>query len=276
MRNFFYCQNCLEVLKGLPDEHVDLILTSPPYDNLRNYEQATEWNFETFSKIAQELFRVLKKGGVLVWVVGDATHKGSETLTSFKQAIHFKEVCGFNLHDTMIYYKQGAPLTHKRYEQHFEYMFVFSKGKPKTFNGIRAPAKYGGREKRGITTAASSLQERANKYRTRGAPSKVQGTKLIGNVWQFSVGGGHSTRDKIAFQHPAIFPEKLATDHIITWSNPGEVVLDPFAGSGTTAKCAHLLNRFFICTEISKHYCQIAQQRLSPYVKNSEDIIFNL
>jgi DNA modification methylase len=130
--NKIICGDCLEVMKKIPDGSVDLVLTSPPYDNLRTYNG---YNFD-FEGIAKELHRVTKDGGVIVWVVGDATIKGSETGTSFKQALYFKEI-GFNLHDTMIYHKNNyPPLTHNRYEQCFEYMFVFSKRYLKSFNPI--------------------------------------------------------------------------------------------------------------------------------------------
>ena len=130
--------DCLEVMKSIPDKSIDMVLTSPPYDNLRDYKGYT-FNFEG---IAQEIYRVLKDGGVCVWIVGDATIKGSETGTSFRQALYFKEI-GFNLHDTMIWYKTNPmPYIKKNcYTPCFEYMFVFSKGKPNTFNPIMIECK---------------------------------------------------------------------------------------------------------------------------------------
>lgn len=250
----------------MPNEQIDLILTSPPYDNMRNYLGGIKWDFEEFAKIAPELYRVLKVGGVLVWVVGDATQKGSETLTSFKQALYFKEQCGFNVHDTMIYHKKGLPMNHRRYEQEFEYMFVCSKGKPKTFNGLREKCKHFGRLKKVFASSASSQDARANSSKARSEPIAIKETKLRGNVWTYAVGAGQSSRDKVAFDHPAIFPEALALDHILTWTNAGDLVFDPFAGSGTTAKIAHLNGRLFVCSEVSEHYCSVARQRLAPYV----------
>ena len=242
--------DCVEGMKLLPNECIDLTVTSPPYDNLRKYE-GFEWDFEATAK---ELYRVTKKGGVVVWVVGDATINGSETGTSFKQALYFKEI-GFRLHDTMIYQKKTPPLTHKRYEQEFEYMFVFVKGKIKTFNPILIDKAY--MDKR---TNKAFGRNPTNEHDMGFSSNKTQ--KIKGNVWEYLVGGGKSTKDKIAFKHPAIFPEKLAQDHIISWSNEGDIVLDPFMGSGTTAKMALLNNRNFIGFEISEEYCKIAEKRI--------------
>ena len=247
--------DCLEIMKCMQTESVDLTVTSPPYDNLRTYNGNIEqWTFEKFQEIAKELYRVTKKGGAVVWVVGDSTVKGSETGTSFRQALCFKEI-GFNLHDTMIYQKKTPPKTHNRYEQEFEYMFVLSKGKPKTFNPILIPKKY--------------MDKRTNKAFGRnktdehdlGYSSKNK-DRIKGNIWEYLVGGGKTTKDKIAYQHPAIFPDKLAYDHIISWSNEGDTVLDCFMGSGTTGKMAKLLNRNFIGIEIDKQYFEIAKERI--------------
>ena len=243
--------DCSEGLKQLDDESIDLTVTSPPYDDLRKYNN----NFD-FENIAKELYRVTKDGGVVVWVVADKTKNGSETGTSFKQALFFKDI-GFNLHDTMIYMSDKPPLTHNRYEQKFEYMFVFSKGKPKTFNPIMEECKYAGSDKKARTFrhTGDELQETHTK-------NKVNKEKIKGNVWYFSTGYNKSTKDIIAFKHPAIFPEQLANDHIISWSNEGDTVLDIFSGSGTTAKMAKLNNRNYIGFEISKEYCDIAEERL--------------
>lgn len=235
----------------MPNDFIDFIITSPPYDDIRNYNG---FKFE-FEKIALELFRVLKKGGVMIWVVADATIDGSETGTSFKQALYFKEQVGFRIHDTMIYYKNNPmPQTGNRYHQHFEYMFAFSKGNPKTFNPITEPTKY-----RGLANMKNRGKTGSLDY------EKVLRTKekKVGNVFFYSVGGGISTKDKIAFQHPAIFPEQLVRDQIYTWTNEGELVYDPFMGSGTTAKVAQLMKRHWVGSEISKEYVEIAEKRLS-------------
>lgn len=255
--NKIYNENCIDTMDKMPDNFVDLTVTSPPYDNLRTYNG---YSFD-FESIAKQLFRVTKKGGIIVWIVGDATIKGSESGTSFKQALFFKEI-GFNLHDTMIYQKNALPKNHNRYEQDFEYMFVFSKGKPKTFKAIRIPTIYP--EKDGARqNSFFSITNEKNRSARSGKKRKPVGVdKIKGNIWKFNVGKGHSTADKIAFKHPAIFPEKLANDHIISWSNQGDLVFDPFIGSGTVAKMAYINNRNYIGSEISEKYCKIIEDRL--------------
>lgn len=250
--NKIYNMDCLKGMQNLEDESVDLTVTSPPYDDLRKYNGYT-WDFEL---IAKELYRVTKQGGVVVWVVADKTVKGSETGTSFKQALFFKEI-GFNLHDTMIYLSDKPPLTHPRYEQKFEYMFVFSKGKPKTFNPIMEECKYYGSNKK-----ARTFRHDGHNLESTHDLGEVKKYKIKGNVWEYSTGYQKSTKDKIAFQHPAIFPEQLAYDHIISWSNEGDVVLDPFMGSGTTAKMCKIAKRHYIGFEISEEYCNIAKERM--------------
>jgi len=243
---------CIEVMKELPDNSIDLTITSPPYDNLRDYKGYTF----NFNSIAKELFRLTKDGGVVVWVVGDATIKGSETGTSFKQALYFKEI-GFNLHDTMIYAKRNyIPLTHNRYEQQFEYMFVFSKGKPQKVNLQKKDNKQVGKIKGG------GFIQKPDGIRKRNKDTGVSSSSIKPNIFFYNIGNMCSTKDKEAFKHPAIFPEKLAEDHIKSWSNEGDTVLDPMCGSGTTCKMAMLNNRNFIGIEISKEYCEIAENRL--------------
>jgi DNA modification methylase len=252
--NKVICGDCLEVMGELPDNYIDLTVTSPPYDNLRTYNG---FSFD-FEGIAKELFRVTKQGGVVVWVIGDSVVRGSETGNAFRQALHFKEI-GFNLHDTMIYQKNAFPFPDKtRYAQVFEYMFVLSKGKPNTTNIIRVPTKEANRIKN-----KKSYQRLPNgetvpmKYET----GKSERNKE--NVWMFEVGYMKTTKDKFAFQHPAMFPEQLAHDHIISWSNEGDIVFDPMCGSGTTCKMAKQLGRNFIGIDISEEYCEIAKQRIN-------------
>lgn len=262
--NKIYCESNLETMAKMPSGFIDLTVTSPPYDGLRTYNG---YSFP-FEEIAKELFRVTKEGGVVVWIVGDATVKGSETGTSFRQALFFKE-CGFRLHDTMIYKKPALPKNHNRYEQDFEYMFIFSKGKPKTFNPIRIPTKFPEKETARKNSYFSKTNE-ANRSARSGKKRKPVGLdKIKGNIWNYSVGKGHSTRDNIAFKHPAIFPEKMVNDHILSWSNEGEIVYDPFNGSGTTPKIAHVLGRRWIASEISPEYVEISKERLKPYLKNN-------
>ncbi len=253
-----YCENCLETMSRMPDGFVSLTVTSPPYDNLRSYN-GYEFDFEP---IARELYRVTKKGGVVVWVVGDATINGSETGTSFRQALYFKEI-GFNLHDTMIWHREAMPLSHNRYEQHFEYMFIFAKNAPVAFRGLRCPSRNAGVSKAIAYHSAST----ADVGKLGGKAGKIVTTydeKLRGNVWSMLVGGGRA--DAIAFQHPATFPEQLVKDHILSWSNENDIIYDPFMGSGTTAKAAHQLKRNWIGSEISSEYVDLANKRLEPYL----------
>ncbi len=255
--NKIYNMDCVQGMKLLDDCSVDLTVTSPPYDNLRTYK-GFKWDFKATAK---ELYRVTKQGGVVVWVVGDATIKGSETGTSFRQALYFKEI-GFNLHDTMIYAKNNPwPINANRYYPCFEYMFVFSKGKPKTFNPILEETVTKGRPFKSKYRITDGSFKKASGY---GKP--VKSTRPKYNIWFYNVGRGHTTTDEIAYKHPAVFPEKLAEDHIISWSNPGDIVLDPFLGSGTTAKMALLNNRNFIGFELSQEYCKIAEGRIKPYL----------
>lgn len=251
--NDIYCGESIEFMRrNIPNGSIDLTVTSPPYDNLREY-QGYNFNHET---MLDELYRVTKDGGVVVWIVGDKTDKGSETLTSFKQAIYAKEI-GFNVHDTMIYAKNNpVPLTHNRYEQQFEYMFIFSKGKPKTFNPKTRETKHGGMKKTGTHRKNTDELEQMNKLET------VKDKAIEYNIWFYSVNKGATTIDKIAHKHPAIFPEQLANDHILSWSNKGDIVLDPMCGSGTTCKMAKLNNRNFIGIDISEEYVDISKERL--------------
>lgn len=242
LNNFYICESVTFMKENMPNEFVDLIVTSPPYDDLRNYNG---FIFD-YKSVLKELYRVTKNGGIVVWVVGDKTKDGSESGTSFKQALYAKEI-GFNLHDTMIYYKKTPPLTHNRYEQEFEYMFVFSKGKPKTFNPIMVDKLY--MDKR---TNKAFGRNKTNEHDMGFSSTKTQ--KIKGNVWEYLVGGGKTTQDKIAFEHPAIYPDKLAEDHILSWSNEGDTVLDCMCGSGTTCKEAYINKRNFIGIDISDEY----------------------
>lgn len=253
-----YNESCIDTMRRMTDGFIDLTVTSPPYDNLRDYKG---YSFP-FEDIAIELHRVTKKGGVVVWVVKDATIDGNETLTSFRQALFFQQ-CGFSVYDTMIYSKTGASLPHAgRYRDAFEYMFVLSKGKPKTINLIRdRKNKYAGTSSYGSNT----VREKDGTLSVRKC-REIPETSIRYNIWEYATGKGNSAKDDIAFQHPAIFPEKLAHDHIISWSNEGDLVYDPFMGSGTVAKMAQLSNRKWIGSEISGEYVKIANDRLKPYL----------
>jgi DNA modification methylase len=247
---------------GTDNIGIGLTVTSPPYDNLRKYN-GYSFDFET---VAKELYRITKNGGIVVWVVNDATIKGSESGTSFKQALYFKQI-GFNLHDTMIYAKRNPmPITPSAivYRPCFEYMFVLSKGKPKTFNPLMTEAITAGTKVRASTRQKDgSIKEPVGKRETQ---------KLIRrtNIWEYKVGMNQTTKDKIAFQHPAIFPEKLAEDHILTWTNEDDIVFDPFTGSGTVPKMATLNKRRWIGFEVSSEYIEIANKRLDNLENNQK------
>ncbi len=256
--NKIYNEDCLVTMGKMPDEFIDLTVTSPPYDGLREYNGFV---FD-FENIAKELYRITKVGGVLVWVVCDATINGNETGTSFKQALFFKD-CGFNLHDTMIYYINGtgAKGSNYAYWQSFEYMFVFSKGTPKTVNRIADKLNPNKGKLRG-----GNGSEKLNEINTRTERKNIQAPaySIRENVWKYNVGQNDNT------DHPAVFPEKLAADHIHSWSNKGDLVYDPFMGSGTTAKMAHIQQRNWIGSEISKEYCELAEKRISPYLQQKQ------
>lgn len=261
--NKIYNMDCLDGLKLLKNDSIDMVLTSPPYDNLRTYNG---YSFD-FEHIAQELYRVIKVGGVIVWIVGDAVIDGSETGSSFKQALYFMSL-GLKLHDTMIYEKNSMSMPERiRYHQKFEYMFVFSKGKPKTFNPIIDHLN-----------TADRWSTKFNTYEADG--SKIERERTLDkneygmrfNIWKYNTGFGFTTKDKTI--HPAMFPEKLAQDHIISWSNENDIVLDPFMGSGTTAKMCVLNNRQYIGFEISKEYYEASLERANAIDSNGQTSIF--
>lgn len=263
--NTLYNEDCLITMSRMSGESVDLVVTSPPYDDLRTYNKhikgnRTEFNGYSFpfESIAKELYRIIKPGGVVVWVVGDATNNGSETGTSFRQALFFKE-CGFDLYDTMIYQKTGTPFPQKdRYNQTFEYMFVFSKGKPKTFNPIMKKNATAGavRHSRKFRNADGEMVAGFN-----GKPINEYG--IENNIWLIKNGMNKSTKDLVAFEHPAIFPEELALKHVISWTKKGELVYDPFMGSGTTAKVAIQMERNWVGSELDSNYCDVCNRRLA-------------
>jgi DNA modification methylase len=245
--------DCIEVMKNFDDDSIDMVLTSPPYDNLRTYKG---YSFP-FDAIAKELFRIVKPGGVVVWVVNDATINGSETGTSFNQALLFKEI-GFNIHDTMIFKKRNPipQIYRKRYNNEFEYMFVFSKGQVLTHNPIMVPCLHAGLELNGTTYKNYSKNEQKREKMAK----PVKSEKVKGNIWEYVV--GKNLEDQEAKGHPAPFPCELARDHIISWSNEGDLILDPMNGSGTTCKAAKQLGRNYIGIDISLEYCEIARNRI--------------
>ena len=254
--NYIKCGDCVSLMKELPDNCIDLTVTSPPYDNLRTYKGFT---FD-YQSVIQELYRITKPGGIVVWVVGDSTTNGSESGSSFRQALYFMDT-GFKLHDTMIYEKNSsafpASRTSKRYTQIFEYMFVFCKGKIRNDITLLCdkPNKWAGHTNWGNNT---QYDKEGNLKQTNNI-KPVPDFSLRNNSWKYSGGFNDKTG------HPAVFPEQLAQDHILSWSNEGDIVLDPFMGSGTTAKMAVLNNRYYIGFDISEEYCKIAQNRIEKY-----------
>lgn len=258
--DLYHGDNC-DVLGTLPKESVDLVVTSPPYDDLRTYG-GHSWDFYG---VAWQLKRVLKPGGVIVWVVNDKTDEGDETGTSFKQALHFKQI-GLRLHDTMVYEKAGCPFPETtRYYPTSEFMFVLSKGRPKSINLICDQANaYSGQLKARQNSDRQQDGTLRENSAARVAPDRtIKDLGVRGSVWRYAIGRGNSSSDSVAFDHPATFPEKLARDHIRSWSNEGDTVLDPFAGSGTTLKMARELGRKAIGIEVNGDYCDIIKKRLA-------------
>jgi site-specific DNA-methyltransferase (adenine-specific) len=254
--NKIYNMDCISGMKLIEDNSIDLVVTSPPYDGLREYNG---YSFD-FENTAKELYRIVKDGGVVVWVVGDATINGSETGTSFRQALYFMS-CGFNLHDTMIWQKTNPmpKVKTERYFDVFEYMFIFSKGVPKTFNPIMVDCKMGGKI---YDSTCKNMGGESGRTKKTFVLNKQ---RYKNNIWEIAIAQNKT-------KHPAVFPEQLAQDHIISWSNENDTVLDCFMGSGTTGKMALLNGRKYIGFEISKEYCDIANERL----KNIEPKQINL
>jgi site-specific DNA-methyltransferase (adenine-specific) len=252
-----YRESCIETLKRMPDNFVDMTITSPPYDDLRDYNG---YHFPV-EEIAELLFHKTKPGGVVIWVVGDRTVNGDETLTSFKHALTFQEK-GFRVHDTMLYVKNNPIPSDcgKRYRQCFEYMFCFSKGQPGTFNPITEPTKSAGQKIKAFRITEVGRGNLPDEDIGR----EIKSERKVSNIFAYNVGTA-SSKDKVAFKHPAIFPEQLVEDQIRTWTNEGDLVYDCFMGSGTTAKVAHLLNREWLGSEISGEYVKIAEERLRSH-----------
>ena len=262
--NRIYCGDCCDVMENMDENSIDLVVTSPPYDDMRDYNG---YNFEV-SHIARGLHRVMKPGSVIVWVVGDKTVEGGESLTSLEHALTFKQT-GFKVR-TMIYKKAGVNYPSKYfYDKQFEYMYLFIKGddlKTRVFNPIRdRPNKWAGFSNWGDITS-----------RQKNGSLKLQKTKEDNkyvipefgkrtDVWEYATGKGNTSRDEEAFEHPAPFPEKLAADHIISWTNPGDLVYDPMMGSATVLKMSKLLGRNYIGSDISEKYCELANRRLKKY-----------
>ena len=251
----FFIADCVEFMNGMDADIVDLTVTSPPYDNLRHYEG---YSFD-FENIAKQLYKVTKQGGMVVWVVGDKIN-GGKTLTSFRQGLFFQEI-GFQMHDVMIYQKKNTPFMRSNaYTNCYEFMFVLSKGKPNTFNPLKTKTARHGLEMLVHNKGPDGINKKILK--------ELKKEKTRTNIWQYAVGLGGTTKDRIAFQHPAVFPEKLAEDHILSWTNSGDLVFDPMCGSGTTGKMALKNNRKFIGVDISKEYIAIGKKRIEGITAN--------
>ena len=249
------CGDNVATMATFPDSCIDLVVTSPPYDDLRAYG-GHSWNFDG---VAAELWRVIKPGGIVVWVVNDKTEDGDESGTSFRHALKFKEI-GFRLHDTMIWERPCPFPESTRYHPNFEFMFVFAKGKPSRFNPImdRKTTSNG----RPVSTPERQPDGRIRTpERDCGSLHREYAPRF--NIWRIISGSSNGTEDSFAYRHPAIFPEALARDHILSWSNEGDIVLDPFNGSGTTTKMARLMGRRFIGIDVNEGYCEIARKRLA-------------
>lgn len=257
--NKIFCSDNIKFCREhIPDNSIHMVMTSPPYDNLRTYK-GFDWNFE---ELAHELYRILVPGGVVVWVVNDATVEGCKTLTSMRQAIYFTDFVGFKMWDVMGYCKeapQPIPPTMKRYASAYEYTFILTKQtSPRVFNPIMEKSKWGG------TVSSTGFRQVDGEVRNT-KMSKINDEKVKSNLWFYGVGFNQTTTDKFAYEHPAMYPEELVKDHVGSWTNPGDIVYDPFMGSGTTAKVAMLLDRNFIGTDISEKYCELARKRVDTY-----------
>lgn len=246
-----YNIDCVKGMKLLPDNCIDLIITSPPYDDMRDYNG---YSFD-FDNIALQIHRILKDNGVVVWVVGDRIKNGNRSLTSFRQAIKFQDI-GFKMHDVMIYKKKNTPFMRSNaYTNCYEFMFVLTKKKISTFHPLKTHTARSGEEMLVANKKADGIN-----HKIKGLLHKE---KTLTNIWEYAVGLGGTTNDKEAFMHPAVFPEKLVRDHVLSWSNEGDIVFDPMCGSGTTCKVAKMLNRHFLGMEISSDYTHIALNRLA-------------
>lgn len=252
--NKIYLGDAEDVLMKMDKESVDLVVTSPPYDNLRKYDGVgKDWNYDKFKSIAVWLWDVLKPGGVVVWIVNDKTENGSKTGTAFKQALYFMSI-GYSLNDTMIWRKTNPmpQVKQPRYSACFEYMLIFSKGKPKTFNPIMRDCKFGGKK---YDSTAKNMDGESGRHKLQ---YNVNKEMVDYNVWDIAVAQNKTS-------HPAVFPYEIARRHILSWSNEGDTVLDPFMGSGTTALAAIDLKRNYVGIELNEDYYKECVERIENY-----------
>lgn len=268
--NKIYLMSCIEGMQQMDAESVDLCVTSPPYDDLRTYNDSSKWDFNVFKEVAAGLTRVLKPGGVIMWNVNDATIGGSETGSSFRQCLHFMDAHGLRLHDTMIYEKTGTAFASGpksvRYTQIFEYCFILSKGKPKTINLIQDKKN----KWAGYTSFGNAVtRKKDGTFNDPGKKSnEIREWGVRNNIWKIKNSGGFGQSSKASYKHPATMPEELARGHVKTWSDPGDIVIDPFMGSGTTAQVCIEEDRKFIGFEIDEQYHSMCEQRITPLTNN--------
>lgn len=246
------CGDCCEKVKELIDKGIktDLTITSCPYDDLRNYDGKIQFDESKWRELIPLLYDITNDGGVVVWIVNDMVKNGSKTGTSFKQALAFMDA-GFNLNDTMIWSKLNPmpQVKQPRYNQCFEYMFVFSKGKPKTFNPIMVPCKCAGQNYDSTCKNMGGENGRTEKHFI------INKEKVKSNIWECAVAKNKTV-------HTAVFPLQLIIDHIKSWTNEGDTVLDPFVGSGTSGIAALKLNRNFIGIDIVPEYCKLTEEQI--------------
>ena len=267
--NNTYLMNCIEGMQLMDEQSVDLVVTSPPYDDLRTYNDSSKWDFDVFKDVAKGLVRVLKDGGVIMWNVNDATIKGSETGSSFRQCLHFMDL-GLRLHDTMIYEKTGTAfasgVNSVRYNQVFEYCFILSKGRPKTINLIQDKKN----KWAGITSwgNATSRKKDGTTHDPNRKSNAIKEWGVRTNIWRIKNSGGFGQSSKASYKHPATMPEELARGHIKTWSGVNDIVLDPFMGAGTTAQVSAEENRQYIGFEIDETYHKMCIDRMQPFKDN--------
>ena len=268
--NTTHLMNCIDGMQQMDEESVDLIVTSPPYDDLRTYNDSSKWDHNVFMEVADNLTRVLKTGGVIMWNVNDATIKGSESGSSFRQCLYFMDQCGLRLHDTMIYEKTGTAFASGpksvRYTQIFEYCFILSKGKPKTINLIQDKKNAWA----GYTSFGNAKTRRKDgTMHDPGKKSKeIREYGVRTNIWKIKNSGGFGQSSKASYKHPATMPEELARGHVLTWSDKNDLILDPFMGAGTTAQVCLEENRNFIGFEIDETYHQMCAERVLPWTDN--------
>ena len=268
--NTTHLMNCIDGMQQMDEESVDLVVTSPPYDDLRTYNDSSKWDHNVFKQVADEISRVLKPGGVIMWNVNDATVKGSETGSSFRQCLYFMDAHGLRLHDTMIYEKTGTAFASGpnsvRYTQIFEYCFILSKGKPKTINLIQDKKNAWA----GYTSFGNAkTRKKDGTMHDPGKKSKeIREWGVRTNIWKIKNSGGFGQSSKASYKHPATMPEELARGHVLSWSNENDLILDPFMGAGTTAQVCLEENRNFIGFEIDDTYHQMCVDRITPMQDN--------